>query len=105
MSAPASSSESFMNLPLSTTGPLECALRGTVLLNHPFFNKGAAFTKQEREDFQLYGLLPQAVQSLDQQVDRAYQQYYARTNDLAKNVFLTSLKEQNAVLYFHVRHC
>ena len=90
-------------LPLSTRGPLECALRGTVLLNHPYFNKGSAFTREERRDFGLSGLLPQGIQSLDQQVQRAYEQYSSRSDDLAKNTFLTSMKEQNEVLYFKVR--
>lgn len=93
----------FGHLPLSTSGPLECALKGTPLLNHPFFNKGSAFTKEEREDFQLSGLLPQAIQTLEQQVDRAYQQYSAQPDDLAKNTFMSSMKEQNEVLFFKVR--
>lgn len=91
------------HLPLSTSGPLKCALKGTVLLNHSYFNKGSAFTKQERHDFELSGLLPQSIQTLDQQVQRAYEQYSARPDDLAKNTFLTSMKEQNEVLYFKVR--
>jgi malate dehydrogenase (oxaloacetate-decarboxylating) len=90
----------FGHLPLSTSGPLECALKGTVLLNHSYFNKGSAFTKEERRDFELSGLLPQSIQTLDQQVQRAYEQYSARPDDLAKNTFLTSMKEQNEVLYF-----
>ncbi|EJT82432.1 NAD-dependent malic enzyme [Gaeumannomyces tritici R3-111a-1] len=94
----------FAHLPLSTSGPLECALAGTALLNHPFFNKGTAFTKDERRDFDLSGLLPQNVQSLEQQVERAYAQYSAQANDLAKNSFLTSLKEQNEVLFFRLLH-
>lgn len=94
----------FGHLPLSTSGPLECALKGTVLLNHPYFNKGSAFTKEERRDFELSGLLPQSIQSLEQQARRAYEQYSTRPNDLAKNTFLTSMKEQNQVLYFKVRH-
>ena len=89
--------------PLSTSGPLECALKGTVLLNHPFFNKGSAFTPEERRDFELSGLLPQSVQTLEQQADRAYQQYLSRPDDLAKNTFLASMKEQNNVLYYKVR--
>ena len=93
----------FGHLPLSTSGPLKCALKGTVLLNHSYFNKGSAFTKQERRDFELSGLLPQRVQTLEQQVRRAYDQYSARPDDLAKNTFLTSMKEQNEVLYFKVR--
>ncbi|KAK1763093.1 putative nad-dependent malic enzyme protein [Phialemonium atrogriseum] len=90
----------FGHLPLSTKGPLECALKGTVLLNHPFFNKGSAFSKEERRDFELSGLLPQGIQSLEQQAHRAYEQYSSRADDLAKNTFLTSMKEQNHVLYF-----
>ncbi|KAH8887165.1 hypothetical protein GQ53DRAFT_874192 [Thozetella sp. PMI_491] len=90
----------FAHLPLHTSGPLECAMKGSVLLQHPFFNKGSAFTTQERHDFELTGLLPQSVQSLEQQVQRTYQQYASRPDDLAKNTFLTSMKYQNEVLYF-----
>lgn len=93
----------FSHLPLSTSGPLECALKGTVLLNHPYFNKGSAFTKEERRDFALHGLLPQHVQTLEQQVQRAYEQYCSQPNDLAKNTFMTSMKEQNEVLFYRVR--
>ncbi|OTA03320.1 malate dehydrogenase [Trichoderma parareesei] len=90
----------FSHLPLSTTGPLECALTGTALLNSPIFNKGSAFPLSERRQFNLTGLLPANEQTLDNQVKRAYQQYQSRGDDLAKNTFLTSLKDQNEVLYF-----
>ncbi|KAL7821956.1 malate dehydrogenase [Trichoderma gracile] len=90
----------FSHLPLSTTGPLECALTGTALLNSPIFNKGSAFPLSERREFNLTGLLPANEQTLDHQVKRAYQQYQSRGDDLAKNTFLTSLKDQNEVLYF-----
>ncbi|UKZ75971.1 hypothetical protein TrVFT333_003667 [Trichoderma virens FT-333] len=90
----------FGNLPLSTIGPLDCALTGTAILNSPTFNKGSAFTPSERRDFNLTGLLPANEQSLEHQVERAYQQYLSRSDDLAKNTFLTSLKDQNEVLYF-----
>ena len=92
----------FRHLPLSTSGPLKCPLHGTALLNDPFLNKGSAFSPRERSQFDLHGLLPPAVQTLDEQVRRAYEQYCAREGDLAKNTFLTSLKEQNQVLFFRV---
>jgi malate dehydrogenase (oxaloacetate-decarboxylating) len=92
----------FGHLPLATSGPLECALKGTVLLNHSYFNKGSAFSKEERREFELSGLLPQNIQSLEQQVQRAYDQYRSQPNDLAKNTFLTSMKDQNDVLFFKV---
>ena len=94
----------YSHLPLSTSGPIDCAVTGTVLLNTPYFNRGSAHTLEERDAFNLSGLLPQSVQTLEQQVTRAYQQYITRRDDIAKNTFLTSLKEQNLVLYFRVRH-
>lgn len=92
----------YTNLPLSTAGPEECALTGSALLNTPYLNKGAAFPADERKKFKLTGLLPQHVSTLEQQVKRAYQQYCTRSDDLAKNTFMTSLAEQNQVLYFKV---
>ncbi|VBB71321.1 Putative mitochondrial NAD-dependent malic enzyme precursor [Podospora comata] len=97
-------SSKFESLPLSISGPLECALKGTVLLTHPYFNKGSAFTHEERRDFELAGLLPPSIQTLEQQVQRAYEQYSAHPDDLSKNTFLTSMKEQNEVLYFRLLH-
>jgi malate dehydrogenase (oxaloacetate-decarboxylating) len=92
----------FGHLPLSTSGPQECALIGSALLNTPYFNKGAAFPAEERKRFKLTGLLPQHASSLEEQVKRAYQQYSSRNDDLAKNTFMTSLAEQNHVLYYRV---
>ncbi|KAJ4263635.1 NAD-dependent malic enzyme, mitochondrial [Fusarium torreyae] len=102
-SKPKAMSESkskYGNLPLSTSGPINCALSGTSLLNTPYLNKGSAFPPDERRSFNLTGLLPQGVQTLDQQCKRAYEQYSSRSDDLAKNTFLTSLKDQNEVLYY-----
>lgn len=36
------------------------------------------------------------------QLERAYRQYCSRTDALAKNTFMTSMKEQNEVLYYKV---
>ncbi|GJC90009.1 NAD-dependent malic enzyme, mitochondrial [Colletotrichum liriopes] len=92
----------FSHLPLSTSGPISCAVTGTALLNTPYLNKGTAFPVDERREFNLTGLLPQSVHSLEQQLHRAYEQYKTRQDDLAKNTFLTSLKEQNEVLYYRL---
>ena len=99
---PHSSHPKFGHLPLSTSGPQDCALSGSALLNTPYFNKGAGFSAEERKQFNLTGLLPQHVSTLEQQVKRAYQQYSSRQDDLAKNTFMTSLAYQNQVLYYRV---
>ncbi|KAL9134185.1 MAG: hypothetical protein Q9175_004639 [Cornicularia normoerica] len=75
-------------------------IQGSALLRSPYHNKGSAFPPNERKDFKLYGLLPPNVQTMEMQVERAYRQYCSRTDALAKNTFMTSMKEQNEVLYY-----
>ncbi|WVF72985.1 hypothetical protein IAT40_007803 [Kwoniella sp. CBS 6097] len=86
----------------SGEGPskIQISLRGPALMNNPRFNKGSAFTREERDQFGLRGRLPYAVDSLEDQVARAYQQYQSRESDLLKNSFLQSLKSQNWTLFY-----
>ncbi|KFY25177.1 hypothetical protein V493_04781 [Pseudogymnoascus sp. VKM F-4281 (FW-2241)] len=95
-------SSKFSHLPLTTSGPQDCAISGTALLNTPYFNKGSAFPAEERLKFNLTGLLPRDVQTLDQQVHRAYRQYSEQQDDLAKNTFMTSMRDQNEVLFYRL---
>lgn len=92
----------FGSLPRSTSGAQPCALAGTALLHSPYLNKGAAFTKEEREAFGLNGLLPARVNTLEDQLKRAYDQYQSQPTPLAKNAFMTSLKDQNEVLFYRL---
>lgn len=85
---------------LSVDGPIECPLESFQLLNSPLFNKGSAFTQEEREAFNLDALLPPQVNTLDEQVERAYKQLCYLKTPLAKNDFMTSMRVQNKVLYF-----
>ncbi|KAJ9625702.1 NAD-dependent malic enzyme, mitochondrial [Taxawa tesnikishii (nom. ined.)] len=94
----------FSHLPLATNKPMECALTGAALLHTPYMNKGTGFTSEERATFGLHGLLPTNIQTLEEQAQRAYAQYQSRPDNLAKNTFMTSLKEQNEVLYYRVIH-
>lgn len=96
------SSSKYSNLPLATDKPVSVSLTGHNLLTSPAYNKGTAFTAAERETFDLHGLLPTNVQTLEVQVRRAYQQYASRDSDIAKNTFMTSMAEQNTVLYYRL---
>ncbi|KAF4552538.1 NAD-dependent malic enzyme-like protein 2 [Elsinoe fawcettii] len=98
----ASTEDKFQNLPRATNRPVECALTGAAILQSPYLNKGSAFTADERKLFGLRGLLPSNVQTLDEQVKRAYAQYSSRDSDIAKNTFMTSMKEQNETLYYRL---
>jgi malate dehydrogenase (oxaloacetate-decarboxylating) len=92
----------FKRLPRAASGPLKCPFEGASLLASSQFNKGSAFPRDERTAFKLHGLLPPNIQTLDEQVQRAYQQYTSCYNDLAKNTFMASMKAQNEVLYYKV---
>lgn len=77
-------------------------LKGKEVLSNPFLNKGTAFTKEEREELGLDGLLPSQVLTLDEQVNRAYEQYSMRTTNLFKNGLLYDLYNRNVVLFYRL---
>ncbi|MFF7187942.1 NAD-dependent malic enzyme [Streptomyces sp. NPDC008222] len=81
---------------------IETTARGRAVLNNPRLNRGTAFTREERRELDLVGLVPPQVLTQDQQAERAYQQYAAQPNDLAKNVYLTALHDRNEVLFFRL---
>ncbi|OXT16711.1 NAD-dependent malic enzyme [Bacillus sp. OG2] len=77
-------------------------LRGKELLSNPYLNKGVAFTKEERDDLGLQGLLPTQVLTLDEQATRAYEQFSRRTNNMFKNGVLYDLYNRNVVLFYRL---
>ena len=77
-------------------------LKGKEVLSNPFLNKGTAFTKEEREDLGLDGLLPPRVLTLDEQANRTYEQYSMRTTNLFKNGLLNDLYNRNVVLFYRL---
>ncbi|MFK0114169.1 NAD-dependent malic enzyme [Streptomyces sp. NPDC091217] len=83
-------------------GRWDTAARGRAVLTDPRLNKGTAFTKDEREALDLVGLVPPQVLTLDQQSSRAYTQYLAQPDDLAKHVNLTALQDRNEVLFYRL---
>ncbi|WP_048203992.1 NAD-dependent malic enzyme [Methanobacterium formicicum] len=77
-------------------------LRGSQLLQSSHLNKGTAFSTKERQLFNLIGLLPHSVETLDEQLQRAYQQYSLQADDLQKNIFLNNLYHTNETLFFRL---
>ncbi|MEE2039250.1 NAD-dependent malic enzyme [Nocardiopsis sp. CT-R113] len=76
--------------------------RGLEVLRDPVLNKGTAFTADERRALGLEGLLPAAVESLDQRARRAYGQYRDQPSDLARNIFLEAVRDRDEVLYYRL---
>ncbi|MEH7440568.1 NAD-dependent malic enzyme [Neobacillus drentensis] len=84
------------------TKVIQTTLKGKEILSNPFLNKGVAFSKKEREELGLEGLLPPHVLSLEEQAKRAYEQYSARTTNLFKNGLLYDLYNRNVVLFYRL---
>ena len=78
---------------------VKTALSGYELLNDPLLNKGTAFTEAEREEFELHGLLPPHVATLDWQVRRRLDAFRGQSSDLQKYVFLRGLQDSNETLF------
>lgn len=76
--------------------------RGRDVLAMPAINRGTAFSKDQRRQLDLVGLLPSGVTTLDGQARRAYAQYRAQADDLRKWVYLTNLRDRNEVLFYRL---
>jgi malic enzyme len=81
---------------------VEVPYRGQRLLRHPTFSKGTAFTTEERIAFGLEGLLPEAVSSIDQQVERVYQNVMRKEDPLERYIGLAALQDRNETLFYRV---
>jgi len=75
-------------------------LRGRSLLADPGLNKGTAFTESERKSFGLVGLLPDSVETLEQQLRRTFAEFDRMHDDLDRHVYLRALQDHNEVLFY-----
>ncbi|HYY40332.1 MAG TPA: oxaloacetate-decarboxylating malate dehydrogenase, partial [Nitrososphaera sp.] len=75
-------------------------LYGKDLMSDPTLNKGTAFTEEERTKFELHGLLPPVVETLEQQCMRAYEAYKRKDDDLERHIFLRALQDTNETLFY-----
>jgi malate dehydrogenase (oxaloacetate-decarboxylating) len=85
-----------------TSRPLYISYAGPSLLEMPLLNKGSAFTPQERVEFNLIGLLPQNVETIEEQVERVFSQYKQCASDLDKHIYLRSIQDNNETLFFRL---
>ena len=88
----------FQYDPYGNTKAIEVTSRWLGVYDNQFINKGAAFTREEREQLQLEGTLPPSVRTLEQQVDNCLEALARTTSDLDKFVYLRSLFDRNVTL-------
>jgi malate dehydrogenase (oxaloacetate-decarboxylating) len=77
-------------------------VRGSQVLREPLLFRGTAFTAEQRAALGLVGLLPPGESTLESQVVRVYAQYLRQPDDLSKNLYLTSLRDRNEVLFYRL---
>ncbi|EHV9414480.1 NAD-dependent malic enzyme [Listeria monocytogenes] len=71
-------------------------------MNNPLLNKGTAFSKEERASYQLDGLLPPIIETIEQQAVRIEAQIENLETPLHKHQLLTNLYNENRTLYYYV---
>lgn len=79
---------------------IETSVHGKHLLTTPQLNKSTAFTHEERRAFGLLGKLPNQVETLEEQVKRAYLQFSSYTSRLQQNIYLNNLHDKNQILFY-----
>ncbi|WP_201596073.1 NAD-dependent malic enzyme [Psychrobacter fulvigenes] len=82
--------------------PLYIPVAGPALLETPLLNKGSAFSSEERDSFNLTGLLPHNIETIEEQSLRAYHQMRSFTNAMDKHIYLRNIQDTNETLFHHL---
>ena len=75
-------------------------LTGNDLLRNARYNKGTAFTAEEREKYKLEGLLPPVCDDIELQHKRVMSQIDRKKEDIDVYLYLMALQERNETLFF-----
>ena len=75
-------------------------VRGVNLLRDPRLNNSTAFTEDERCRLGLLGLVPEGLDTEENQLQRILLQLGQKTNDLERYIFLSALQDNDETLYY-----
>ncbi len=81
---------------------LEVPYGGEALNNFPMFNKGTAFTAEERDALGLRGLLPPRVVTMEQQTARVLHNQSQKSTNIERYIHLISLLDRNETLFYRI---
>ncbi|MGO2504636.1 MAG: NAD-dependent malic enzyme [Psychrobacter alimentarius] len=87
---------------MQTKRPLYIPFAGPALLETSLLNKGSAFSSEERDNFNLTGLLPHNIETIEEQSLRAYHQLRSFNNDMDKHIYLRNIQDTNETLFHHL---
>ncbi len=79
-------------------------LKGKALLMDPFINKGTAFSVEERDRLNIEGLIPPVICTIEDHLERVYENFQAKPSPIEKFIYLASLQDRNETLFFRLLH-
>ncbi len=79
---------------------LRVAKQGPDLLRFPLYNKGTAFTHEERRELGIEGLLPAEYNDIEQQAERIFKSIFYNRDNVGRNISLAMLQDRNEVLFY-----
>lgn len=82
--------------------PIYIPVAGPALLESALLNKGSAFSAEERQSFNLEGLIPPAIETIEEQAARAYRQYQTFKTALNKHIYLRNIQDTNETLFYRL---
>lgn len=82
--------------------PIYIPFAGPALLEAPLLNKGSAFTQRERQQFNLEGLLPYNIETIEEQEARVYQQLCSFQTPMDKHIYLRNIQDTNETVYYRL---
>jgi malic enzyme len=88
--------------PMTGEEYISVTAKGRPVLLNQFTNKGTAFIAEERHALDLAGFIPPAISTTQQQLDRVYENYRAKTTDLERFIHLAALQDRNETLFFRL---
>jgi malic enzyme len=77
-------------------------MNGTDLVRSPIYNKGIAFTPEERRRFGIEGMLPPQHNDIEMQADRTYHTICFNKDPVGRNIDLGLLQNRNEVLFYKI---
>ena len=75
-------------------------IKGLALAENPVYNKGTAFTERERDEFDLRGIYPASVATLELQKQKTYESFSQKPDALEKYIYMLSLQDRNEILHY-----
>ena len=80
----------------------EVRVRGRELMAQCLVNKGTAFSVEERMRFGMEGLIPHAVNSIEEQVEQTYHTIAVKTDPLERYIGMAALQDRNETLFYRL---